>query len=132
MEFPQIGIGNPCSAEAYSIWGVILKIGGCNFHLMESPKISCLPVARQLIVAEAIKGDYTHLLFLDDDMKFSPEAFNSLQSRDVSFIGANYMIRGGESSVTYVKGIITTTMHLNISPILGTMLIPSSRQCNQS
>lgn len=51
--------------------------------------------ARQIIVdaAQVEENGFTHLLFIDDDMRFNPEAFDYLASRDVDFVGANCLIR---------------------------------------
>lgn len=40
-------------------------------------------VARNIIVKAFLKGDYTHLLFIDDDMIFEGDAINKLLAMDV-------------------------------------------------
>lgn len=45
---------------------------------------------RNDIVTEAIKGNYTHIFFIDTDMCFAPEVLDRLLSRNKDIIGANY------------------------------------------
>lgn len=58
-------------------------------------RTSNLPAGRQMGVDAAAKGGFTHILFLDDDMKFTPKAFDILLKRDLDFVGANCMRRDG-------------------------------------
>ncbi len=51
---------------------------------------SVLPRARQLAIQEAMKGDYSHILMLDDDMMFPSDLLASFLSHDVSIVGINY------------------------------------------
>ncbi len=54
-------------------------------------KQSCLVHKnRNDIVTEALKGNYTHIFFIDTDMCFAPEVLERLLSRNVDIIGANY------------------------------------------
>lgn len=50
---------------------------------------SNLSRGRQHCLDLAIKDGYTHLLFIDDDMKFTNECFDLLLSRDKDFIAPN-------------------------------------------
>ena len=49
---------------------------GCNVHQ-----------ARENIVMEAMKGDCTHILFVDSDMIFDGDALERLLERDKDIIG---------------------------------------------
>lgn len=51
---------------------------------------SILPKGRHQILEDSIKRGMTHLLFLDDDMKFPGDAANRLISRGLPVVGANY------------------------------------------
>lgn len=54
---------------------------------------SILPDVRHRIVAEAMRWEATHLLFLDADMTFPAWAANQLLMRGVPIVGANYSRR---------------------------------------
>lgn len=45
---------------------------------------------RERLVKKAIDLDCTHLLFVDSDMVFEPEAVTKLLNRDEDIVGANY------------------------------------------
>ena len=66
---------------------------------------SCLSKSRQALVNEAIDGGYTHLLFIDDDMKFDAKAFDSLLSRDKDFVAPNIALRNTKPVITNTMGI---------------------------
>lgn len=51
---------------------------------------SVLPRARQLAIQEAMKGEYSHILMLDDDMMFPPYLLDILLNRQVPIVGINY------------------------------------------
>lgn len=51
---------------------------------------SLLPAGRELLLEMAIKAGFTHILWIDDDTQFTTEAFDSLLSRDVDFVAANF------------------------------------------
>lgn len=52
---------------------------------------SLLPAARQQALEVAIEQGFTHVLALDDDMSFTMGAVVSLLSRNLPFVGANYI-----------------------------------------
>lgn len=58
---------------------------------------SLLPEARQRSITTAMNGGFTHILMLDDDMCFSPDAVLSLihkaQAETLPFIAANYITK---------------------------------------
>ena len=56
-------------------------------------KRSTITQGRKSIIEHAIKNEYSHILFLDDDMAFTSEAFKSLRARDCSIISANAVTR---------------------------------------
>lgn len=54
---------------------------------------SILPDVRHRCVAEAVKWDATHLLFLDDDMHFPRDTLHRLLAHNLPVVGANYVRR---------------------------------------
>lgn len=52
-----------------------------------------LPKSREELVMMALGHDYTHILFLDSDMRFPRSALVHLLARDAYIIGANYVTR---------------------------------------
>ena len=52
-----------------------------------------LPKSREELVFMALQQDYTHILFLDSDMRFPRNALLHLLARDAYIIGANYTTR---------------------------------------
>ncbi len=48
---------------------------------------------RTIVVKEAIKAKCTHLLFVDHDMRFEPDALQRLLERDKDIVGVNYNLR---------------------------------------
>lgn len=59
---------------------------------------SVLPRARQLAMEDAIKGDFTHILMLDDDMMFAGDLLERFLSRNVQVVGLNYARKNGSGS----------------------------------
>lgn len=51
---------------------------------------SILPESRQRLVGEAWKWEATHLIFVDSDMRFPPDAFSRLIQHGHPIVGANY------------------------------------------
>lgn len=51
---------------------------------------SILPESRQRLVGEAWKWDATHLVFVDSDMRFPPDAFIRLIQHGQPIVGVNY------------------------------------------
>lgn len=60
------------------------------FTLRHRENCSILSTGRQNLVTEAAKRDATHLLFIDDDMTFPPNALDMLARHDKRVIGVNY------------------------------------------
>lgn len=59
---------------------------------------SLLPASRQNALKAAVDGGFTHALMIDDDMRFSPEAFEylllAMTEEKVPFVAANYVSKG--------------------------------------
>ena len=75
-----------------SLCGLVRKLSldGLDFNLHCMIGTSVLPKARQMAVENAIETGYTHILFLDDDMEFTPEIFEALSSHNKEIMAANY------------------------------------------
>ena len=54
---------------------------------------SILPDVRHRCVAEAVKWNATHMLFLDDDMHFPRDTLHRLLKHNLPVVGANYVRR---------------------------------------
>lgn len=48
---------------------------------------------RERLVAGALTGDTTHILFIDEDMGFAPDTLHLLASRKKPIVGCNYKMR---------------------------------------
>lgn len=68
---------------------------------------------RERLVDQALAMQATHVLFLDDDMTFPPEAVVSLLKRDIPFVACNYIRRKpphiGVASRADLTGTVVTT-----------------------
>jgi hypothetical protein len=60
---------------------------------MDVQESSVIHTNREQIVARAIAGGQTHLMFLDDDMVFEPHILDVLMGRRHPIVVANYMIK---------------------------------------
>ena len=92
----KLAIGMPTNglvkAQTVSCLSKMFKALDCkwDFILNES---SAIHFNRERIVRQAIRFHYTHLLFIDSDMWFQPEAANQLIARDKDIIGVNANFR---------------------------------------
>jgi len=55
---------------------------------------------REALVLEALKHDYTHVLFIDEDMGFKPNALHVLAQRKLPIVGCNYPKRVKDGGFT--------------------------------
>lgn len=60
-----------------------------EFDVNIRPQSSNLPQARQIMLDDAVRRGFTHLLFLDDDMTFPFDMLDALANRGVPVVGAN-------------------------------------------
>ena len=79
------------SSFGRSMVGLAVHIAQQNIDCDVSFKkhVSLLPSGRQQILDEALDGNFTHLLFVDDDTDFNIKAFDLLASRDKDMVSAN-------------------------------------------
>jgi len=61
---------------------------------------SVIPKARQKLMEDAINGGFTHILMIDDDMKFPADMLDRLLAHGVSFVGVNYVSKGTKKPVS--------------------------------
>lgn len=75
-----------------SLCGLVRKMtqDGIDFDMNAMMGTSVLPKARQLAIDHAIQNGFTHVLFLDDDMAFPSDLFESLSKHKLPVIAANY------------------------------------------
>ncbi len=71
-----------------------------NATLRPPPKLalacakgSIIPHSRNLLAAQAVESGASHLLFLDSDMTFPPNALERLLAHKVPIVGADYVRR---------------------------------------
>src|SRR5512139_4338352 len=64
------------------------------------PYLNCslVPRGRRVVVEDALRDGYTHLLFVDDDMYFPPEIFDHLSKHDKPMVAVNYQTKSGKSA----------------------------------
>ena len=68
---------------------------------------------REWLVKQALKGDTTHILFIDEDMTFDPDTLHVLMKNDLPIVGCNYKMRSPRTGFTALakdgsKRIVTT------------------------
>lgn len=68
-------------------------------HLMEG---SCISQNRETLVQDALADGASHILFIDDDMRFSPDCLYSLARHDLPIVGCNYPFRKKDADFTAV------------------------------
>jgi hypothetical protein len=68
-----------------------------DFHSIEGSGISA---NRERLVVDALNTECTHILFIDDDMGFTPNALHILASRRQKIVGCNYPMRGTTPTFT--------------------------------
>lgn len=75
-----------------SLCGLVRKmtLDGVDFDMLAMMGTSVLPKARQIAVDHAIQNNFTHILFLDDDMAFSADLYQSLSKHSLPVVAANY------------------------------------------
>ena len=75
-----------------SLCGLVRKmtLDGIDFDMNAMMGTSVLPRARQVAVEHAIENNFTHILFLDDDMAFPTDLFQSLSKFQLPVVAANY------------------------------------------
>lgn len=65
-------------------------VNGIELHLEVAPGFSLVHYARNFLVAKFLKGDFTHLLWIDSDLGFDPRAIPRMLNRNVDVILGAY------------------------------------------
>ena len=71
------------------------------FNLLDKPSGTAITFARgqsparnrNLIIDQAILNDFTHILFIDDDIAFRPDLLSRLMTHNVEIVTALYLMR---------------------------------------
>lgn len=81
-----------------SLCGLVRKMAqdGVDFDMNAMMGTSVIPKARQIAIDHAVQNGFTHVLFLDDDMAFPPDLFESLSRRNLPIVAANYSNKSPE------------------------------------
>jgi hypothetical protein len=95
---------------------LFLEKNGVSVYFRPWFRTSNLAKARQGMVEEALGTDATHILFVDDDMFFTNDAFTILKRRNVDFVGANCVKRGVFTSPSEMMPLEPTAIDLNGKP----------------
>ena len=67
----------------------LMRKGEIRGFYCQNKIASHLPKGRQMMLDEAMQGEFTHILFVDDDQSFTPECFDLMLSRKKPFVSAN-------------------------------------------
>lgn len=99
----RVAIATPCEDEvkteyAFSLAAMVNLVHGQQIPGLEALGIlnrrtSVLPDSRNALAAMAVEGGYTHMLWIDSDMKFPPDMLQRLLARRVPFVGINASMR---------------------------------------
>lgn len=83
-----------------SLCGLVRKMtmDGVDFDMIAMMGTSVIPKARQLAIDYAIEHGFTHVLFLDDDMAFPADLYESLSKHSLPVVAANYSNKSSEPS----------------------------------
>lgn len=102
---PRVTIGLPSNGfirteTTVSLVTAVANTKGVYFRL-SNPTGCYIHENREIITLEAQKHNSTHLLFVDADMGFPPDAISTLMARNKPIIGASYNYRrpGAQKSV---------------------------------
>ena len=83
---PEFG----CSMIGLSVHLMKLKSKGLIRGFYVNNKIAALlSMGRQMLLDEALAGDWTHILWVDDDQQFTARSFDLMFSRNKEFVSAN-------------------------------------------
>ncbi len=120
----RVVVATPCEDQvktefAFSLAAMVNQIHSQGIPGLEALGImnwrtTVLPDSRNVLAAKAIEEGYTHVLWIDSDMKFPPNMFQRLLARRVPFVGINASMRRPPFRTTAVvkdKELLATTKH---------------------
>lgn len=96
-------------------------IADCNLYLQMGTYV---PVARQTLAEAALKGNYSHIMWLDADMRFPKDTVARLLAHDADIVGANYSTRTIPPRFVAIKQVGDS--HKGIVPLRCVTLPPST------
>lgn len=82
-----------------------------DFKLCLIPGVHFVDMARDIAAAKFLKTDCTHLMFIDSDMGFPPDAVNRLIAHDKPVVGGAYRIRHDEELYPTYGGAPSFDLH---------------------
>lgn len=96
-----------------SMIGLVRHLSGkIDFEVGILHGSSVLPRARQLAIDHARKLGHTHILFIDDDMKFPPQIVDGMLKRDVDIVACNYVSKAtGKTTAHGLNGNPVEALH---------------------
>ncbi len=89
------------AAYAFSLANLVMYYMQNKIHSdLDSQWLGVKPIAgsgisanRERLVAGALETDFTHILFIDEDMGFYPNALHILAEKKLPLVGCNYKMR---------------------------------------
>lgn len=93
------------------------KTDETNYCMISS---SLIYDARDMMVGEAIKGNYDYLLFVDSDIEFEKDALLRLLNRRLDIVTAIYYKRGGEHDPVIYRKIAPLTKEREVTCVTET------------
>ena len=84
--------------DSFGAWQVrhCLMHPGINVDIIRPPRELPVDVARNMLAAEALKGDFDWLWFTDQDAAYLPETLDRLLAWNEDIVGAMCMVRGSD------------------------------------
>lgn len=118
---------------AYSLVGMVSKLAAQGLPTrpeasvevkMDVVESSVIHANREKIVERAIASDFTHMMFLDDDMVFEPQVIDILFSRRQPVVAVNYCIKKDPTEFVAVgldgNRVVTREFSTGLLPIAYT------------
>jgi len=92
-----IGVPTSGSVNANFMTSLLALMGAasevCQAASLILQRSSSIPENREGIASDFLAGDYTHLMFLDDDMRFQPAVLPLMLSRQLPIVTTNYLAK---------------------------------------
>ena len=99
----KVAIAIPCGDEVKAVFAMSLvtmvnhthtaRIPGLNMLGILNYRTTVLPDSRNALAKKAIEGGFTHILWIDSDMKFPHDMLERLLQHRVDFVGINASMR---------------------------------------
>ena len=97
----KVVVASPCSDHVVAMWAHdYARMLGHTIRNRPEIEIcsmfrpgSCIPIQREMLAREAVHLGWTHILWLDTDMRFPPDTLLRLLDRHKRIVSANYVER---------------------------------------